>query len=160
MKKAQSVLDKIETVILCVTLFVMLIITAGNVLSRKLLGSSLAFVEELTVILFIFSSLVGAGVAAKKGSLIGLTLLYDICPKKFRRVFFVVFLIASLFFVAILIYYGIDMVISEIESGMSTPALGVPQWVFGLSIPVGFLFLGIRLVEYSIRMLMKKEEEL
>ena len=65
MKKAQSVLDKIETVILCVTLFVMLIITAGNVLSRKLLGSSLAFVEELTVILFIFSSLVGAGVAAK-----------------------------------------------------------------------------------------------
>ena len=160
MKKVFSVLDKIETAILGASLLAMLIITAGNVITRKILGSSMAFVEELTVILFIFSSLVGAGVCAKKGSLIGLTILYDICPKKFRRLFFIVFLIASLFFSYILVYYGISMVASQVESGMTTPALGVPQWIFGLSIPVGGLFLTIHLIEYSICMLMKKEGEL
>ena len=157
MKKISRIWEYLEEIILVFSLSVMTLITFANVLSRKILHFPWAFAEELTVILFIFSSLVGAAVAAKKGGLIGLTLLYDHCPMKLRKIFFVVFLIASLFFTFLMVYYGIDMVRSEIISGMKTPAMGLPEWIFGLSIPVGSLFPGIRLVEYSIRMLMNKE---
>ena len=158
MKKVSKFLDRLEEIILVTALAVMLAITFGNVLSRKLLHLSWAFAEELTIILFIFSSLVGAATAAKRGSHIGLTILYDVCPPKFRKIFFVVLLLASLFFSVVLVYYGIDMVISEYESGMTTPALGWPEWIFGLSIPVGCLLLGYRLVEFCIIQLKAKEE--
>ena len=158
MKKISALLDHLEKWILVISLSVMLIITAGNVLSRKLLHFSWAFAEELTVILFIFSSLVGAAAAAKKGSLIGLTLLYDLVPHRFRKVFYITLLIASLFFTVILVYFGIDMVRSEIESGMTTAALGLPEWIFGLSIPVGGTFIGIRLIQYCVEMLLRKED--
>lgn len=157
MKKIDKVLDHLEEIILVIALSVMTLITFGNVVSRKLLHFSWAFAEELTVILFIFSSLVGAAVAAKRGSLIGLTLLYDLIPKKYRKVFFVVLLISALFFTAIIFYFGIEMVRSEYRSAMTTPAMGLPEWVFGLSIPIGSLFLGIRLVQYSLTMILKKE---
>ena len=159
MNKFFYVLEKLEEHILVICLSLMTLITFANVVSRKLLHFPWAFAEELTVILFIFSSLVGAGVAAKKGSLIGLTLLYDVCPKGFRKIFFVIFLIASIFFVSIVTYFGFVMVSSEMRSGITTPALGAPEWIFGLSIPVGAIMLGIRLIEYSVKMLMKKEDE-
>lgn len=157
MKRISRIWEKLEEVILVISLSVMTLITFANVLSRKIFHFPWAFAEELTVILFIFSSLIGAAVAAKKGSLIGLTLLYDHCPHKLRKIFFVVLLAAAIFFTCIMIYFGIDMVHSEITSGMKTPAMGLPEWIFGLSIPVGSFFLGIRLIEYSIRMLMDKE---
>ncbi len=159
MKKISQILDKLEEIILVVCLSLMTLITFANVVSRKVLHFPWAFAEELTVILFIFSSLVGAAVAAKRGSLIGLTLLYDICPKNLRKIFFVVLLLASVFFVGIVTIYGIGMVRSEMVSGIKTPALGAPEWVFGLSIPVGCIILGIRLAEYSILMLGKKGDE-
>ena len=95
MKKISQILDKLEEIILVVCLSLMTLITFANVVSRKVLHFPWAFAEELTVILFIFSSLVGAAVAAKRGSLIGLTLLYDICHKNLRKIFFVVLLLAS-----------------------------------------------------------------
>ena len=159
MKKISQILDKLEEIILVVCLSLMTLITFANVVSRKVLHFPWAFAEELTVILFIFSSLVGAAVAAKRGSLIGLTLLYDICHKNLRKIFFVLLLLASVFFVGIVTIYGIGMVRSEMVSGIKTPALGAPEWVFGLSIPVGCIILGIRLAEYSILMLRKKGDE-
>ncbi len=159
MKRPLEILNKIEEIILVLSLTIMLLITFGNVLSRKILLLSWAFAEEVTVILFIFSSLIGAAVAAKRGSLIGLTVLYDLVPSKSRRVFFIVNLIASLFFSYIVVFYGVKMVQSEMLSKMTTPVLGVPEWIFGLSIPFGGLILGIRLVEYHIRELISKGEE-
>ena len=156
MKKIDKFLDHVEETILVISLSIMLAITFGNVLSRKLLHFSWAFAEELTVILFIFSSLIGAAIAAKKGGLIGLTLLFDICPPKFRKIFHAVLLVTSAFFTYIMVYYGIDMVISEYKSQMTTPALGLPEWIFGLAIPVGCAFLGFRLMQFSVKEILKK----
>ena len=99
---------------------------------------------------------IGAAIAAKKGGLIGLTLLFDICPPKFRKIFHVVLLVTSAFFTYIIVYYGIDMVISEYKSQMTTPALGLPEWIFGLAIPVGCAFLGFRLMQFSVKEILKK----
>lgn len=156
MKKIDKFFDHVEEIILVFSLSIMLAITFGNVLSRKFLHLSWAFAEELTVILFIFSSLIGAAIAAKNGALIGLTILFDVCPPKFRKVFHVVLLVASGFFTYIMVYYGIDMVISEYQSKMTTPALGLPEWIFGLAIPIGCAFLGFRLIQFSIKEILKK----
>lgn len=39
---------------------------------------------------------------------------------------------------------------------MTTPALGLPEWIFGLAIPVGCAFLGFRLMQFSIKEILKK----
>lgn len=154
MKKA---LDKFEEIVLVISLMIMLVVTVGNVFSRKMLQMSWSFAEELTVFLFIVSSLFGAAAAAKKGSLIGLTLIYDLVPAKWRKVFTAILLVAALFFCSLLFYYGVDMVRSEMKSGQTTPAMGLPEWIFGLSIPLGAIMILIRMMQHCVEQFIRKE---
>ena len=88
MKKISRIWEYLEEIILVVSLSVMTLITFANVLSRKILHFPWAFAEELTVILFIFSSFGWSSCSCKKGGLIGLTLLYDHCPDEAAKKFF------------------------------------------------------------------------
>lgn len=156
MERFSKILSIFEKYSLILSLALMTAVTFGNVLSRKIFNFSWAFAEELTVILFIFSSLVGAAMAAQKGSLIGLTLISD--KVKNKTFFYIVGIIVSVFFTYIVVRYGISMVISEYKSGIKTPALGLPEWIFGLSIPIGGLNLGYRLLEFNLLSLYKEQE--
>ena len=62
----RKLLDHFEEYILSVSLIIMTFITFANVLARKVFSASWAFTEEITTVLFILSSLIGAAVAAKK----------------------------------------------------------------------------------------------
>lgn len=154
----KKMIDRLEEGILVVSLLLMLIVTVGNVFSRKVIQKSWSFAEELTIFLFILSSLAGAAAAARDGRLIGLTLLYDLVPKKAKKIFVIILLVSALFFCGLLLYFGIDMVKSEFISGQTTPAMGIPEWIFGLSIPLGAILLLIRMAEYCICQLKGKEE--
>ncbi|GHS93605.1 hypothetical protein AGMMS50276_04510 [Synergistales bacterium] len=148
-----KILDKFEETILVISLSAMLFITVGNVLSRKILAQSWSFTEELTIALFILSSLTGAAVSAKNGKLIGLTLIFDLAPKRFQKIFTLSLLLAAVFFGGLLSYYGIDMVRMEVLSRQTTPSMGIPEWIFGLTIPFGAVLLLIRMTQYCIRQL-------
>ena len=46
----------IEEILLAITMGIMTLLTAGNVIARKLFHSSFSFVEEITIILFIVAT--------------------------------------------------------------------------------------------------------
>lgn len=139
-----------EEYILSVSLFIMTSITFANVLARKVFHASWAFTEEITTILFILSSLLGAAVAAKKGAHMGLSALTDLLPKKLQKYVVLITVLAAMVFCGFLIKYGFDMVLTEISFGQTTPALGWPEWIFGMAVPIGGIFIAIRFVQYGI----------
>ena len=157
--KILKFLDNIENNIIGYGLLIMTVITFVNVISRKFLHLSLSFTEEITTILFIFISLLGAAVAAKRGSHLGLTVFTDFIPAKYQKYVSLITWLAATFFCFYLVRYGLAMVRSEYIFKIKTPALGWPEWIFGLSIPIGGLFIFIRFTQFTINVFRKAKEE-
>lgn len=151
-------LNNIENHIIGYGLLIMTAITFVNVISRKFLHLSLSFTEEITTILFILISLLGAAVAAKNGSHLGLSVFTDLLPKKAQKYVTIITWIVATFFSFYLFRYGLAMVKSEYLFKVKTPALGWPEWIFGMSIPIGALFIFIRFTQFTISVLRKEKE--
>lgn len=148
-----------EEYIMAGALFIMTFITVINVMSRKFLHLSMSFLEEITTMMFILISLLGTAVAAKRGAHLGLSILTDLLPKKFHKYLIAFSTICAAFFSYFLVRYGIDMVISELKSGQTTPSLGWPEWIFGLIVPIGGVMIFIRFIQYGIDSIKTKEGE-
>lgn len=151
-------LDNFENYIMAFGLTVMTFITVINVISRKFLGLSMSFLEELTTSMFILITLLGAAVAAKQGGHLGLSVLTDLIPKKHQKYVALITWAAAAFFSVLLIKYGWVMVKGEIAMGITTPSLGWPEWWFGMFLPVGGFFILIRFTQWTINIFKQSKE--
>jgi C4-dicarboxylate transporter DctQ subunit len=49
------------------------------------------------------------------------------------------------------------MVLSQKRFNQTSPALGWPEWIFGLAVPIGAFSLIVRFIQLGVTELMKKE---
>ena len=153
-----KVLDKIEEYICAVCIVVMTLLVFTNVLSRYVLHMSLSFSDEITTNLFILLSMMGTAIATKRRAHLGLTILTDAVPEKVRKVLITLGFAIGTAFSAALCYYGIQMVLQQINLGQVTPTMQWPEWIFGTFIPFGALFVTIRFAQATWEEFRKKEE--
>ncbi len=139
--------DYLEELLIVVSLVVMVAINFGNVISRYFIHASWAFSEELMVILFVYNSFLGASVAYKRGAHLGFTILTDLFSPKAKK--FVIYLTGTMTttMMVLLAWFGIEMIKNQALFDQRTPALGLPEWVAGISIPLGALLIIIRVVQ-------------
>lgn len=159
MKKFLDSLTKVESLICVLGLAVMTFLTAGNVIARKIFNSSWSFTEELACAFFILITMFGAAMSARKNNHICVDILPNILPKGAIKPLLTLAMIVEVAFGVILVVFGIGMVISEIESGQTTAALHIKEWIYGLTIPVGGVFITLHALEFGIRTLIEKEEK-
>ena len=77
-----------------------------------------------------------------------------------KRVVVIVSSATSFLLFAVLLYFGIDMMIFQMQIGQTTPALNLPQWIWSLALPIGALLCLIRTVQaLFIELKVVKEEE-
>jgi len=145
-KKSKNILSSFEEILVSIMMVIIISITFGNVISRKFLMLSWAFTEEITVNLLVWIVFLGASIAAKRQAHIGLTLLTDAFPQKIQKVVETIVILIVVVFFSIVFYQGVMSVIVQAELKQMTAALGWPQWMFSLSVPVGSLLLIIRFV--------------
>ncbi|GHS93619.1 hypothetical protein AGMMS50276_04560 [Synergistales bacterium] len=150
MKKFMNGLMKAENVVTAASFSVMVFIAAGNVFSRKVLHQSWSFTEEITGGLFVVITMLGAAGAARDGSHIGFSLFTDYLPQAIRKKISLITMLIAVFFFGYLLIYGVEMVWSEMVSNQTTPAMGWPEWIFGLTIPVGSVFLMAHFTERAL----------
>lgn len=153
----KKILNNLEEYIIGISLLIMAVINFANVLSRYLLHASWAFTEEITTNLFVLASLLGAAVAAKRGSHLGLSVFTDFIPKKYQKYVTLFSVICAVILFSILFKYGINMVLSQKRFNQTSPALGWPEWIFGLAVPIGAFSLIVRFIQLGVTELMKKE---
>lgn len=154
----KKILDNFENYFMSAGLAVMTFITVVNVISRKFLGLSMSFLEEITTAMFLLITLLGAAVAAKRGAHLGLSVLTDLLPQKMQKYVAIITYLASIVFSVLLIKFGIDMVQSEIRMGIKTPSLGWPEAVFGSFVPIGAIFILIRFTQWTLDFLKQSRE--
>lgn len=156
MKKILKNLDEILSAIVLVILVVVMFL---NVVFRQVQGLAFsAFADELTTKLFVLFSLLGASIAAKRGSHLGLTILTDSMEEKTKRwVHFFGFLIATAFCI-MLIVYGIKMTINEFHMEQKTLTNQWPEWIFGMYVPIGSAFCALRFAQQAVNQLKGRKE--
>ena len=147
MKRLFGILDKAEEILILLLLAFMTILNFANVFARYLLAASISFTEEAIIIAFVWTSIFGISAGYKRYSHLGMSYITDNVPPKFQIFFSIVSTICSAILITILIFYGIDIVRGQMIMKAVTPALRIPTYVQGLSVPIGGVLILIRILE-------------
>ena len=102
-KKLMDFVALVEKAVLAATMILILVLTVGNVFSRKVIHQSWSFTEELVVAIFVLITLLGAALSAREGGLVGLNLVTERLPKSCKKP---VIILITLFGNFILLRYG------------------------------------------------------
>ena len=128
---------RISHYITALLLFIMAAIAFVNVLSRYLFHFSFAATEEITINLFVWMTVLGTGIAFERGGHLGMVTLYNLFPRKMKKV--VILFSAALSSILFLVVnaYMIQAIYDEITLFKATSAaLGMPVWIYYLGVPV------------------------
>ena len=135
---------RIEEVISCVCMAVMVVVIGMQVFNRYVLGSSLVWSEELGRFLFIWSVWVGCSYAMRSDRHLRVTALSQFVGPHIRKALDAFAQLATLVFCGFAIVWGTQMIAFLIRTGQQAPALEVPiYWVY-LALPVGMTLMAIR----------------
>lgn len=143
-KTLKWMLNHFEEAFGALLIFVMAFFAFANVMSRYVINMSLNFTEELNVYFFVWLAFLGSAWAARDGSHMTVSLLYDLFPKAGRRILYVLNQGISIALFLMLGYCGVLEIIDEIALNASTETIVVPVWWFTSSIPVGSALFIIR----------------
>lgn len=120
--------------------FGMALLIGVQVFCRYILNHSLFWSEELGRICLVWIAFIGATAAYKRKAHIGIDLLVTRLPPAAQRFCALAVLLLSSVFFTILVIYGIGFI--GFVAGQKTAALGIPQGIPYLALPVsGILFL-------------------
>ena len=123
-KKIMNALASVEKAVLAVSTLLILVLTVGNVFSRKVIH--------------------------REGELVSLTLITDRLPKKLKKPSVILITVLSLIFTVILFYYGMDKVMTQLANGKRTFVLNWPEWIFWSFVPIGAGCMILHIIEFCL----------
>lgn len=158
-KKIMNGLAFVEKCVLAATTILILVLTVGNVFSRKVIHQSWSFTEELVVAVFVLITLIAAALACREGELVNLSLLLDRLPKKAQKPFMIIDTVFCVAFTAVLFKYGMDKVLTQMANGKRTFVLNWPEWIFWSFVPIGAACMILHFIEFCMDFCKNEEKE-
>ena len=137
-------LEKIEKFVSCICVSVMAVLVFANVIARYVFNHSLAFSDEMSTYLFVLMSFMGTAIAARRNAHLGLSILTDRVSPQARTILNVITYGIAAIFCLLVVIFGIQMVISQYRLGQETAAMQWPEWIYGMTVPVGAAVLILR----------------
>lgn len=158
-KRLMNGVATVEEIVLGITGIGTTLLTFINVIVRKFTSSQFAWTEELVVNFFVLLIMCGCALCAREGSLISLSLIYDLVNEKVKKVMTVIITVVNCAFYIVVVKTGFDKVATLIANGKRTSSLMWPEWVFIIFLPIGAVLLVLHTVEFCMDKLAPAEEE-
>lgn len=147
-----------EEVICGVIFLCMTLLGFINVIVRNLTTFSLASSQELVINGMVLLTVFGAAIAARKGQHLAVTALYECMPAAVKRGMVVLSTVLIVISLALCTWLTYNLLVNQYQSGVVSSALQVPQWIYTLVVPVGFIMLLVRQVELAVMELRQSGE--
>ncbi|WP_430511255.1 TRAP transporter small permease [Pannonibacter phragmitetus] len=129
-------------------LIALVLLVAGEAVSRSLFNYSLGFAEEITGYCVVMLTFFGAAIAMRSGNLFQVHFLYDTLPEAGRVWGTRIFVLVALIICGVLLWKTNDLMLSSFSRGKFAPTvLRTPLWIPQLLLPAGFGVIGIFLIE-------------
>lgn len=158
-KRVMDIVAGVEKLILAASTVLILVLTVGNVFSRKVIHQSWSFTEELVVAVFVLITLMAAALACREGELVNLSLLTDRLPKNAKKPMLFLNTAFCLLFTGVLFICGVEKVITQMANGKRTFVLNWPEWIFWSFVPIGAACMILHFIEYFITYCAEEKKE-
>lgn len=150
LQKILKLFDFLEEGLIVLCLAFMTAMNFINVVSRYCFTNSFSFTEEITVITFVWVSMLGIAAGFRRVAHLGMSYFVELAPKKIQAYMALFSMACSLAMIVFMVLEGITMVENQIMLGAKTAALEIPLAFQGLAIPVGGAFIGLRALQAGI----------
>jgi len=147
MKIIRWINDHLEEAILIVILVFMTIIMGLQVCSRYLFNASMAWTEEVTRYLLVWSGFLSIAMCIEKAIAIRIDQLAEAFKPKKKAIIYTITYCIELVFFAYLIPFAWHYLIQTIESGQVSTACQMPMYLLQSAPLIGFVLCVIRLVQ-------------
>jgi TRAP-type C4-dicarboxylate transport system permease small subunit len=149
MTKLIAVVDKVLTVFeewtLFITVLVAMVSLFFNVILRYVFSYSLAWSEELVREVILYTTFIGCSVAIKNRSTVRIDALVQLVPV-LKFPFSILSYAVNLVFGAVMIYFGYQMCVMQVESNQATLILQIPTVYLYATLPLMGLLMIIRVL--------------
>ena len=146
-------MNLVEDIFLGVGFIVIIAITFLQVIMRVVVNNSLSWSEELVRYVYIWLCWVGVSLAERRNEHIQLTFITDRFPQKTQKVIGICVSLILIVLSCWLIYQGVMLVDTLRDAGSTSIALKIPMHLVYLSMPVGRLLFGVRVVAKLVHQL-------
>ncbi len=141
----KSLLGRTERFLMALSMGLLCAITMANVLVRHFTSFSFAFTEEISVALLVIMTLVGASHAFATEHHIAITFFVG-KKAKMRALSKRFAAAASLIMFGLLTYFGTQMAWDDYRFEVTSPSLGIPQWIYTVWLPLLSALIVARLI--------------
>ncbi|MBM7096929.1 TRAP transporter small permease [Bacillus sp. H-16] len=142
--------ERLEEVIIVISLAVMVLLIFYQIVSRSLLGNSLSWTEETARYIHIWQIWISASFAVRMRRHIKVEMFKDMLPRSMQKGVELLSLLLWFFLAVVLAYVGTQVVYNMYLSGQTSPAMRIPMWIGYSAVPVGGVLMSIRLIQQMV----------
>lgn len=155
MRTLNRLFTGIEETLVVVGLAFMTVMNFVNVVSRYLFTNSFSFTEELTVTAFVWITMLGVAIGFKRYAHLGMSYFVDMMPRKLRAFMALLSMVCAFVMVLCMAYISIEIIQGQIALKATTPAMEMPVYYQSLAIPVGGIFILVRIIQAGLALYRK-----
>lgn len=145
--KLKKVFDNFEGYCCVVTLAAISIIVFAQILSRYVFRASLAWSEEITRYLLVWTTFFGGAYCVRQGAHIGIEAFTRLLPQKVKKLLAIVVILGSIGLCVVILMFSIELVSTLFARNQLSPAMRIPIAYAYLAIPVGTGLFIIRYIQ-------------
>ena len=151
MKTINKLFDYFEEFMLFIIMAAMIVMNFLNVLFRYLLPQSpFSYTEELTLLLFVWATMIGIACGLKRGSHTGMSLITDRLPPTYHKIMIVIATGFMCLFAGIVIYSGCLLVKTNSSYGNILPSLNISANWKSAAYPIGGVLMLYRSLYFGV----------
>lgn len=156
--KLERFVAALESGVSVAALVCMFLCIALQVFCRYVLLHALEWPEEVARYAFICAVFIGAGVAAREGRHLEISVCRYSFGPRVQRALTWISAILTLLFCAIMVWWGIIMVMFVAASDQVAASMPVPMYPFYILVPLGFLCMFFGTIRQTARSLRRQRE--
>ena len=153
MKKVWKFLLTFERTLSYVLVILLTVILFTQIINRYIFSTSFVWLEEIARISFVWLIYFCVASAARENSHIRVGLIDMFVPESWVRVLNYMADVLVIGFSLIIVWFGIELMLSTMAYGEKTSVTNIPMAVIYAVIPFCFALMVIRIVDYNFRQL-------
>ena len=146
----KKLLNNFEAYVCAVIFLGMTAVGFANVLVRYLTSYSFASTQELLLAGFLLLTVFGAALAAQRGQHLAVTFFTGLLPHHLERWVRLFAAAVSVGLLLLAAWFCIQLILNQVATGVTTAGLQLPVWYYSAALPVGFVLIALRTVQYAI----------
>ena len=154
-----NIITKAEKAILIIVFSAITLLVFANVVSRYVFQGSFSFTTELVINLAVLMIMIGTSLGVRYNTHPGFTVLRDATKGLPHKIIVALISLVLIAFFVFIFWYGLDQALRQFASGRLTPALGIPQGLLSLALPIGAVLGIYRTIQTLVWVLQGKDLE-